>query len=44
MPINKLPYSWLISNIYLTGFERNLNLFLNPPVDLPVALLLLLGM
>jgi len=43
LPTDKLLYSVLTSNIYQTGFVSNLNLFLNLPVDLPVALLLLLG-
>jgi len=44
VPTDKLLYSGLTSDLYRTGFESNLNFFLDLPVDLLVALLPPLGM
>jgi len=42
--IDKLLYLGLTPDLYQTRFGSNLNLFLNLPVDLLVALLLPIGM
>ena len=44
IPTDKLLFPGSTSDIHWTSFGNNLNMFLNLQVDLPVALLLPLGM